>query len=141
MFICEKFQFVEIPLGTGAVGTITIKDQPSLRNKYVQAIALYTDETLAKSPVSSQNSLVAADVPAIVFEFFKGSDRMANRIPAAELIKNQVGTNISNWQLFRVDNWQLSWDVCNLIILSACTGNTTVTLGVYYSDTPMNNRF
>ncbi len=140
--LVPKYQPVEIVIPASFTGTeIAIPNQASLYNKRMVGMEVYARSYLTKSPITYRNTVDDADLSLMMLEFFTGSDQICKRIPVQKL--NRLGVNgVGAFQndYLPVDNWEVSWDKCNLIISDASllTDNTGVvlTIGVYYYDLP-----
>jgi len=141
MFKVTKYQPVEIPIPNGFTGTeITFPNQPSLYNKLIKAIEVFADTAMPYSPLSLQPSAAAADCVKTFIEFFDGSNQRVNRVPFVALNRAQdSATTPFVREVYKCNDWQISWDKCKLIFAQA-PGTTGVvyTIGVYYEDMPPN---
>lgn len=139
MFVAPKYQPIEILIPLNFTGfQIRFTDQPSLRNKKIVGLEIYPFEVMPYSPLTQSGTIATVDIKLLTFEFFEGNIQTVNKIPSIKLnrIQPNAVSAFSN-DVFVVNNWQLTWDKCNMYVAnsgSLSATNKVVTIGVYYYD-------
>ena len=135
-FEVTKYQPVEIPIPSGFTGTeITFPNQPSLYNKKIKAIEVYSEVSMPKSPLTFTDTLPYSDGVNSFLEFFDGNNQKVNRVPYAVLNRVNDQTNGFVFEVYKCNDWLISWDKCKLIFSTPpATTPAVLTVGVYYED-------
>ncbi len=139
MFVAPKYQPIEILIPLNFTGfQIRFTDQPSLRNKKIVGLEIYPFEVMPYSPLTQSGTIATVDIKLLTFEFFEGNIQTVNKIPSIKLNRIQPNTSSAFYNdVFVVNNWQLTWDKCNMYVAnsgSLSATNKVVTIGVYYYD-------
>ena len=86
MLNLRLYQAVEIPVPTSSTLTkYFFQDQPQLRNATVNAIQVYTTNTLSKTPLSGSNMVASADMKQSFLTLFSGDLQVVWNIPLLSL--------------------------------------------------------
>lgn len=139
-FKSQKYELVELVVsGVASTGQTQTRwnfpDLPKLRYTALQAISLFTANSVTLSPL--QNTLLPIGVIQKSFLVLYANDRTdLYRIPLVEMNRVQnASTDPFVRGLFEFNNQKVTWDKSYIEIASA-PGNTTnqsFLLGVYYS--------
>jgi hypothetical protein len=139
-FKSQKYELVELVVtGVASTGQTQTRwnfpDLPKLRYTALQAISLFTANSVTLSPL--QNTLLPIAVIQKSFLVLYANDRTdLYRIPLVELNRVQnASTDPFVRGLFEFNNQKVTWDKSYIEIASAPanTTNQSFLLGVYYS--------
>lgn len=135
MLNLRLYQAVEIPVPTSSTLTkYFFQDQPQLRNATVNAIQVYTNSTLSKTPLSGSNMVAAADMKQSFLTLFSGDLQVVWNIPLLALNNISNGTDSYVFELPNMQGIVISW-VKSFVQLATAPGTTNVAyaFGVYYT--------
>jgi len=139
-FKSQKYELVELVVtGVASTGQTQTRwnfpDLPKLRYTALQAISLFTANSVTLSPL--QNSLLPIGVIQKSFLVLYANDRTdLYRIPLVEMNRVQNASNDPFVRgMFEFNNQKVTWDKSYIEIASAPanTTNQSFLLGVYYS--------
>jgi hypothetical protein len=150
MFLVDKFQLVELIVGTGVTGNnqdVAFQQQTQLQSTglqgqkvYIEAIETYSSTALAVSPLTSGNPIASpADIANATLTLVEASDKEVKKdIPLANLNRTwaTAGAFVPPYQpLFTFfDTWAISWTKCYVtLVATAPVRPFSYLFGVYYS--------
>jgi hypothetical protein len=130
----KRFEAIEIPVPSGTTLTrFYFPDQPNLRNAKIQAIQVYTYNTLSATPLSGSNMVSAADMKKSFLTLYSGDLQLIYSAPLLSFNNESNGTDPFVYEVPKVDNMIISWTKCYVSLPTAPTGGVAYAFGVYYT--------
>jgi len=117
-------------------GSVEFKDQPDLRNAFIQALEIFTAGDITGAPAASGTVMPVADMKKCTFTLYEGDLAIVFKDPVLSFHRLQNSANdpfVKDLTTF--DNLMLSWDKCTVDIapsqqLSAAT--YVIPLRIYF---------
>jgi hypothetical protein len=135
MLNLKLYQAIEIPIPNGSTLTkYFFQDQPQLRNATINAIQVYTTNTLSSTPLTGSNMVSSADMKKSFLTLYSGDLQVVWNIPLLALNNVNNGTDAYVFELPNMQGIIISW-VKSYVQLSSAPGTTGVAyaFGAYYT--------
>jgi hypothetical protein len=128
------YQAVEIPVASGTTLTrFFFQDQPQLRNAYINAIQVYTDTAITKTPLTGSTPVSLADLKKSFLTLYSGDLQVIYQVPLLALNNIANGTDSYVFELPEIDGIVISWVKSYVSLPTAPTGATAYSFGIYYT--------
>ncbi len=135
MPILKRFESIEVAIPSGSSNTrYYFPDLPQLRNAMIQAVQLYTPDTLSATPNTGSTMVTIADLKKSFLTLYSGDLQLIYNAPllAFSNIINSATNPYTN-SLPDIDNMVISWTKSYISLATApATTGVAYAFGVYY---------
>ena len=135
MLPLKLFQSIEVPIPTGSTLTkYFFQDQAQLRNATIQALQVYTTNTISATPLTGSTMVAAADMKKSFLTLYSGDLQVVWNIPLLAMNNISNGTDPYVFELPIMQGIVISW-VKSYVTLATAPGTTGVAyaFGAYYT--------
>ena len=130
----KMYQAVEIPINSTSLTRFYYQDQPQLRNAAINAIELYSANTISATPLTGSTPTASADVKKASLVLYSGDLQVVWNIPLFSLNRISNGTDPYVFELPSVQGIVISWVKSYVQFATAPSSSTTaLAFGVYYT--------
>ena len=135
MLPLKLFQSIEVPIPTGSTLTkYFFQVQAQLRNATIQALQVYTTNTITATPLTGSTMVAAADMKKSFLTLYSGDLQVVWNIPLLAMNNISNGTDPYVFELPIMQGIVISW-VKSYVTLATAPGTTGVAyaFGAYYT--------
>jgi len=130
----KRYEAIEIPVPSATTLTrFYFPDQPNLRNAMIQAVQVYTYNTLSATPLSGSNMVSAADMKKSFLTLYSGDLQLIYNIPLLAFNNESNGTDPFVFETPAINNMVISWTKSYVSLPTAQTGGVAYAFGIYYN--------